>query len=216
MSGLILGSASTSRARILRGAGIGFSVLVSTVDEDAELAAAQAAGSVDQDSLAEAEFLAKIKAVSVATDPASRGHFVLGCDSVFELDGRSYGKPYTAERAYQRWQLMRGKTGTLHTGHTLIDNRPDSPGYGRQASLAASSQVTFGHPSDEQLRRYVATGEPQGCAGGFTIDGHAAAFVERVVGDHNAVIGVSVAVLSKLFARLDADITEFWAGPERD
>ena len=216
MSGLILGSASTSRARILSGAGIEFSILVSTVDEDAELARAQAAGTVAKDSVAEAEFLAAIKAASVAANPAAQGCFVLGCDSVFELDGISYGKPRTAERAFARWQQMRGQTGTLHTGHTLIDNRPESATYGQQASMSSSSQVRFGHPSDKQLRRYVRTGEPQGCAGGFTIDGHAAAFVEQVTGDHNAVIGVSVAVLGKLFDQFGADITDFWAEPDRD
>ncbi len=210
MSRLILGSASTSRARILTGAGIEFSVLVSTVDEDAELARAQQAGTVAKNSLAEAEFLAAIKAASVAANPAAQGSFVLGCDSVFELGDTSYGKPYTEERAFERWLLMRGKTGTLHTGHTLIDNRPDSPSYGKQVSMPASSEVTFGHPSDEQLRRYVRTGEPQGCAGGFTIDGHAAAFIEHLSGDHNAVIGVSVAVLAQLMGQLGADITDFW------
>ncbi|MFC0582069.1 Maf family protein [Micrococcoides hystricis] len=216
MLSLILGSASTSRARVLRGAGVRFTQLVSTVDEDAELQAAEDTGTAPGTPAQMAAFLARIKAESVAQNPTAAGAFVLGCDSVFELDGVPYGKPYTEEKAIQRWQLMRGKTGILHTGHTLIDNRPDSAGFGTAVSQLSSSHVSFAEPTDEQLHRYVKTGEPLGCAGGFTIDGHAAAFVTEVRGDHNAVIGVSVSVLADLLARLGADITQLWGAPADD
>ncbi len=65
--------------------------------------------------------LARAKAEDVASRNQARGALVLGCDSVFELDGTAYGKPYEVEVAVQRWQQMRGNTGTLHTGHWLVD-----------------------------------------------------------------------------------------------
>lgn len=209
MTRLVLGSASTSRTRVLTAAGIRFDVVTSSVDEDAELAAAERVeGTFSPQKTS--EFLAATKAAAVASDPAASNALVLGCDSVFELDGKSYGKPFVAEVAVERWKLMRGKTGVLHTGHTLIDNRFDSPTRGKTVSESSSSRVTFANPTDDQIERYVATGEPLGCAGGFTVDGQAAAFVAHLEGDHNAVIGVSVQILNRLLTELGVDITELW------
>ena len=89
---------------------------------------------------------------------------LLGCDSMLELDGQIYGKPVDAADAATRWRAMRGRSGVLHTGHWLMDER-DVP-----AMLGATSSTTvrFADLSDAEIDAYVATGEPLAVAGAFT------------------------------------------------
>ncbi|GAA1146341.1 Maf family protein [Nesterenkonia lutea] len=215
MTRLVLGSASTSRARILNQAGIGFTVRVSHVDEPAAVAAAGARAEGQAITpAAEAQLLADLKAAAVVDLPEVRAAagttatVVLGCDSVFELDGVSYGKPYEVGVAVARWRLMRGRTGVLHSGHTLIDAST-----GRRAQRTVSTLVSFGEPTDAEIQLYAESGEPLHCAGAFTIDGRGSAFIEKVEGDHLSVIGVSPAALRAMLAELGQSITDFWSAP---
>jgi septum formation protein len=130
---------------------------------------------------------------------------VLGCDSVFELDGTAYGKPVDAQQAAARWQAMRGRTGTLHTGHHLIDL-----GSATSAEAVASAEVTFAEVTDEEVQAYVATGEPMAVAGGFTIDGLGGPFVTAVAGDPHTVVGLSLPLLRELLAELGHAWQKLW------
>lgn len=214
MTRLILGSASTSRARILNQADIAFTVRVSDVDEPAAVAAAQEKLDGEQLTPAmEAQLLADMKASAVANLPGINSRpsvLVLGCDSVFELDGASYGKPYQVDVAVQRWKQMRGRTGVLHTGHALVDAAT-----GTRAQRTVSTRVSFAEPSDAEIQRYAQSGEPLNCAGGFTIDGRGSAFIDSIEGDHLSVIGVSPAALHSMLAELGHSITHLWSPPRR-
>ena len=168
-------------------------------------------GSLDGPSMA--LLLARTKAESVAALDAADGAVVLGCDSVFELDGVSYGKPPTAEVALERWKAMRGKTGVLHTGHWLVDNRSteeDDGGTGATLGTVASASVSFDEVTDEEIEAYVATGEPLPCAGAFTIDGRGAAFITGIDGDPHTVVGLSVNTLRHLLVSAELSITDLW------
>ncbi len=198
---LVLASASPSRLATLRGAGIEPTVVVSGVDEEA----------VDEqrpDKLA--GMLATLKAQAVARRLPSpdRGErvLVLGCDSVFELDGSPYGKPAAPAIAVQRLAAMRNRCGILHTGHHLID-----PGTDRELSEVASTTVCFGPMSDAEITAYVATGEPLQVAGSFTIEGYGGAFVERVDGDPSNVLGLSLPLLRRLVADLGVFWPDLWS-----
>jgi septum formation protein len=210
---LVLASASPARARILEAAGIGFTVLVSEVDEDAVTEAHPLAGPAEL-----ALLLAHAKAEDVAARPEAAGALVLGCDSVFELDGTAYGKPYEPPVAKERWRLQSGRTGQLHTGHSLIDTshhatagtRGPDAGSAPSATALATASVTFADVTEAEIAAYVGSGEPLQCAGAFTIDGRGAAFVTAVHGDPNAVIGVSVSTLRGLLRQLGWSITDLW------
>ncbi|GAB7043894.1 MULTISPECIES: Maf family protein [Catenuloplanes] len=204
---LILGSASPARRTLLKSAGIDVDVIVSGVDESAVEA-------VSADTLC--QVLARLKAAAVAdrvrqteaatlpgTGPAT---LVLGCDSVLAFDGEILGKPADADDAVRRWQAMRGRSGTLHTGHSLVD-----VGGGRVAEGVAATVVHFADVSDDEIKAYVGTGEPLHVAGSFTIDGLGGAFVERIEGDHGTVVGLSLPLLRRLVAELGHSITDFWA-----
>lgn len=134
------------------------------------------------------------------------GAFVVGCDSMLEIDGRIVGKPGDPETAVERWRSMRGATGILHTGHTLV-RLPD----GATAEGVSSTVVHFARPSDAEIEAYVATGEPLWCAGAFTIDGLGGAFVEGVEGDPHGVVGLSLPLLRRLVIELGGSWTDLWA-----
>ena len=101
---------------------------------------------------------------------------------------------------------MRGSTGTLRTGHCVIDTRT-----GDRASAVASTLVRFGSPSQDEVDAYIASGEPLGVAGAFTLDGLSAPFVDGIDGDHGNVIGVSLPLLRKLLAEIDVEVTALWS-----
>lgn len=215
---LVLASQSPSRVQILRSSGIEFDQLLSGVDEDAALAAAEAGNGAPLDPARTALVLARAKAEAVAALPEARGRLVLGCDSVFELDGRAYGKPRTPETAVERISAMSGRHGVLHTGHWLVDCRdsavpraaePRFPAEGR----VRSAVVGFHRMSEQEIRAYVATGEPLWVAGSFTIEGYGAAFVREVLGEPNTVLGLSVGALRELLAARGLGITGLWAPP---
>ncbi len=191
---LVLASASPARRATLRAAGIEPIVLVSDVDEDAVVAeATDRYGALAPEDIALLLARAKCEAVAKANDVSG---VVLGCDSVLELDGEVHGKPADAAEAVARWRRMRGRSGVLHTGHWLIDDRDD--GDGATIGATASTRVHFALLTDDEIVDYVATGEPLRVAGAFTIDGLGGAFVTRIEGDHHNVVGLSLPLLRDL------------------
>lgn len=198
---LVLASASPARLATLRAAGVEPEVVVSGVDEDAVTGLAPTALAGE---------LARMKAEAVAQRlGADRLHvgaeLVLGCDSVFELGGIAYGKPTDAADAVERWRAMRGRTGTLHTGHHLVALDSD-----RAVGAVSSADVTFAEVDDGEIDAYVATGEPMAVAGGFTIDGLGGPFVERVDGDPHTVVGLSLPALRRMLRDLGVAWPSLW------
>jgi septum formation protein len=194
---LVLASASPARRALLSAAAIDVDVLVSGVDE----AVVEA-----EDAYTLSLALARMKARTVAARmQAQPGVLILGCDSVLAFDGEILGKPADAEEAIKRWQAMRGRSGVLHTGHHLTDLVG-----GHQAEDVGTTVVHFGDITDEEIERYVASGEPLNVAGAFTIDGRGGAFVERIEGDPGNVVGLSLPLLRRLLAELGISITDLW------
>ena len=197
MTTLVLASASPARLKTLRHAGIEPVVIVSGIDED------------QLDDLPPAELalqLAELKCAEVAArDDLPADSLVLGCDSVLELDGQALGKPVNADDATARWQSMRGRSGVLHTGHSLHEVAT-----GNVASATASTTVHFADVTDEEIAAYIATGEPLEVAGAFTVDGYGGAFVTAIEGDHHNVVGVSLPLVRELAAELGSSWPSLW------
>jgi len=198
---LVLASQSPARLNLLRQAGLDPEVIVSGFDEDAVTAPTPA-------ELALA--LAEAKASVVAARPEAKGALVIGCDSVLDLEGEALGKPADAEEATARWKAMRGRSGTLRTGHCVRDTAS-----GRHASGTASTVVRFGEPTDTEIAAYVASGEPLYVAGAFTLDGRSAPFIDGIDGDHGNVIGISLPLIRKLLGQLGVAITDLWTPPQK-
>lgn len=189
----VLASASPSRRRLLEQAGVTPLILVSGVDEEA-IEEAMRDRPVPDVALA----LARAKAEAVlATAHVPAGALVLGCDSIFEVDGVRLGKPPDADEALRRWQRMRGRSGTLHTGHWLIDSAT-----GEASGETVSTVVDMVDAPDDEITAYISTGEPLTVAGGFTLDDLGAPYVAGVHGDPGNVIGVSLPAVRRLAGQL--------------
>jgi septum formation protein len=195
VTAIVLASASPARLAVLRAAGLDPQVIVSGVDENAF--AADTPGEL-------AGLLAAAKAAAVASELADG--LVIGCDSLLDLDGRALGKPASAGQAAQRWREMSGRTGTLVTGHCVINAAT-----GQRAAAVAATRVRFGTPSEEEIAAYVASGEPLAVAGAFTLDGRGGWFVDGIDGDHGTVLGVSLPLLRRLLAELGFSVTALWS-----
>jgi septum formation protein len=181
---VVLASASPSRKRLLDSCGISTQVIVSGVDEeDPKLT-----------SLAPREMviaLAILKAHTVKSQVGDE-HLIIGCDSTFEFQGKSLGKPLTPELATARCKELRGNFGFLHTGHCIIDTKQ-----GIEISDVSTSKVFFADMTDAEIADYVASGEPLNVAGGFTLDGLSAPFISRIEGDPSGIIGLSLPLLRR-------------------
>ena len=211
-----LASTSPARLMLLRQAGIEPLVRAPRVDEEAVVAAVEAH---ERRTLAPDEhvlLLARRKAADVAAavaadDPGFAG-LVIGGDSMFELDGAILGKPYDPEVAIARWRAMRGRTGILHSGHSVLRVAPGEPT--REAHGVAQASVGFAADvTDAEIAAYVATGEPLHVAGAFTVDSLGGAFIERVEGDPSTVVGMSLSTVRHLCGRLGIRWTDLWNRP---
>lgn len=154
-----------------------------------------------------AQVLATAKAEHVAAQ-ISEPALILGCDSVFDIDGAAFGKPGTADVAKERWAMMMGRSGTLHTGHHVMDTTS-----GKSASRVASTIVHMGTMTDQEIEDYLATGEPLSVAGGFTLDGLGGAFIDSIEGDPSTVVGISLPTVRGLLAELGVRWTSLWNKP---
>lgn len=173
-------------------------MIVADVDEDAYVAT-EPAEIVRE--------LASSKAAAVAADPSVPDDaIVVGCDSLFVVNGQLYGKPGDTATATARWKAMRGTTGTLFTGHCVIDQAT-----GKSVSTTAQTDVTFGMPTDAEIEAYVASGEPIYVAGAFTLEGKASLFIERIEGDPSNVIGLSVPTFRRLLGELNIVAIDLWS-----
>ena len=186
---VILASSSASRLRLLESAGITPKVLISGVDEEAS----------EFNLLSPAELviaLAILKAHTVK-ESAPENSLIIGCDSTFEFNGKSLGKPGNRENAIARCKELSGKSGYLHTGHCLIDLKQ-----GIELSERSTAKVQFAQMTEAEIIDYVDSGEPLNVAGGFTLDGLSAPFITNIEGDPSGIIGLSLPLLRKMIISL--------------
>jgi septum formation protein len=207
---LVLASTSPARLALLKAGGIDPVTIAPGVDEDAAVAAAKAAGLIST-TADMVQYLAREKANAVGNHIESMGALVLGCDSSLEFEGESLGKPHRPEIAVERWKNIRGKSGVLHTGHWLIDNRRiEIDGSILTIGKTSSTIVHFADISDAEIEAYVATSEPLKVAGAFTIDGIGGAFIRSIEGDSHTVVGLSLTTLRDLTLKLGVEYSSLW------
>ena len=228
---LVLASASPARRATLIAAGITPLVRVSTVDEDAVLAAlpgGRAFSGTATTPADEVSALAAAKCLDVCEAlarnspdlPDGEPVLVVGCDSMLEIGGQMLGKPHTPEVARERIAAMRRSTATLWTGHCAAILAPASSAQDGDTRVvtasvtrSASTLVHFGDISDAEIEAYVATGEPLHVAGSFTVDGLGGSFIEGVTGDYHSVVGISLPLLRAMATELGVFWPDLWDAP---
>lgn len=183
MKSLILASASPQRAKLLENAGIPFTVIVSSVDEDAH---------PEKDPVLRAQALAKAKALDVASHQPDA--WILGCDTlVVSVDGELLEKPVDEKHAREMLGKQSGNTSFVHSALYLLS--PD------QKSFAgiSSSAVTFKTLSSKDIDWWIGTGLWKDRSGGFQIDGAGQFMIENLKGDWSSVVGLPMFLLGQLY-----------------
>ncbi len=189
MPRIVLASQSKSRRTLLEDAGLKPTIIVSNVDEETDFFNA-----MSPEDMVIALAISKAHTVREMIDyPA----IIIGCDSTFDVDGVSFGKPGTPEIAIERARKISGRTGLLHTGHCIIDTER-----GIEIADRVTTKVTFTEMTDEDIHDYVASEEPLHVAGGFTLDGFGSPFIPVIEGDYTNVVGVSMPFLRSAMKQL--------------
>jgi septum formation protein len=179
---LLLASTSPQRKAILEQLHIPFDVVAPKYDEQTR---------TDADPLTVVREHARGKARSVADVAEDRP--VVGVDTAVVLEGRIFGKPTHPSAAEQMLEELSGKTHVVVSGLCLL-----TPGW--EDVEHEATQVAFRDLAPRELGTYVATGEWEGRAGGYAIQGRGAALVQSIEGDYLNVVGLPAALLVRLLA----------------
>jgi septum formation protein len=123
----------------------------------------------------------------------------LGADTAVVVDDRVLGKPGDRDQAFAMLKLLSGRMHRVLTAVALV-------GRGRASHALQESQVTFRHLTSEECRHYVSTGESLDKAGGYGIQGYAAAFVEHLEGSYSGVMGLPLFETWRLIVEFGIDV----------
>ena len=180
---LILASGSPRRRELLEVLGHPFTVEAAEIDETIDTRG---------DLRKEIEKLSYRKALPVFTKHPEA--IVIGADTIVTLDGEILGKPKTAETAEAMLHKLQGRTHEVITGVSILSAE-------KSESFSVTSRVTFFPMDEEEIREYAASGEAFDKAGAYGIQGSASRFIEKIMGDYYAIMGLPV---SALYERLKA------------
>jgi septum formation protein len=186
MTRLVLASGSPQRRAILGDLGLDFEVRVSDVAE-------QDAGAPREVAIENA----RRKALAVAGAGGS-DELVVGCDTLVATGTQIWGKPADESAARETLRWLSGRTHEVHSGLALVER-----GVVREATEV--TLVTFRALDEATIDWYVATGEWDGRAGAYAIQGRGAVLVSRIEGDYLNVVGLPVAALLGLAPGLTRD-----------
>ena len=186
---LILASQSPRRKELLGLFHIPFTVRIADIDETMDPAKAP------YDEVARVGLL-KAKAVE-----ANAEDVVIAADTIVVCDGRTLGKPHSEEEAAGMLRLLSGRDHQVMTGMTVLRGNT-------HRSITEVTDIHFRALSENEIARYVASGEPMDKAGAYGIQGGAALFAEKMVGDYYNVMGLPVCRLWQLLSQIAPEIME--------
>jgi len=196
MKELVLASSSPRRRELLKQLGLDFDTLVYPVDESLPS---------NKENIPEiVEKLAVRKALATAR-VLDKG-LVIAADTVVVWRDRVMGKPSHDEDAVEMLKSLQGDFHEVCTGLALV-----VAGTGEVLTGHEITRVFFKNLSEEEIRLYVATGEPRDKAGAYAIQGLAAVFVAGLEGCYTNVVGLPLARLAEMFKQFGYDIFKKWS-----
>ena len=139
--------------------------------------------------------VARSKAESAAAGCRKSGTVVLAADTVVVVDGRILGKPADAADSQRMLKMLSGAVHSVLTAVVLCND-------GRQVAEVAETRVHILPLSEIEIAWYIATGEPEGKAGAYAIQGHAARFIDWIEGSWSNVVGLPIATVYRLLKEL--------------
>ena len=186
---LILASASPRRKELLGLFHIPFVIRVADIDEAMDPAKAP---------FDEVGRVSRLKALAV---PRENGDIVIAADTIVVCEGRVLGKPRTEAEAVEMLSLLSGRDHQVMTGCTVLKGD-------RCETFTEITDLHFRPLSRKEIENYVATGEPMDKAGSYGIQGGAALFCERMVGDYYNVMGLPVCRLGQVLKAVAPELME--------
>lgn len=186
---VILASQSPRRKELLGLFHIPFIIRVADIDETMD------AGKPPFEEVAR---VSRLKALAVER---SEDDVVIAADTIVVCDGQVLGKPVDADDARRMLRLLSGRDHQVMTGLCVL--RADA-----QVVCTEVTDIHFRTLSDREIDGYIATGEPMDKAGSYGIQGGAALFAEKLVGDYYNVMGLPVCRLGKILKEMAPDLME--------
>ena len=180
---LILASQSPRRRELLGLFRRPFTIQVADIDETMD---------ADRPPYDEVARVSRAKAEAIARE---KDDIVVAADTIVVCAGRTLGKPRTETEAKEMLRLLSGRDHQVMTGMTVL--RGD-----RAVTCTEVTDIHFRELSDKEIESYIATGEPMDKAGSYGIQGGAALFAERMVGDYYNVMGLPVCRLYQILAEI--------------
>ncbi len=184
---LILASQSPRRKQLLGLYGLPFTVKVSDIDETMDPAA---------DPAQEVARVARLKALATQREPED---VVVAADTIVVCQGKVLGKPHSEAEAKQMLSLLSGRDHQVMTGVAVLRGS-------QERVFTEITDLHFKPLSEREIDRYVASGEPMDKAGAYGIQGGAALFCQRMVGDYYNVMGLPVCRLGEVFTQIAPDM----------
>ena len=186
---LILASASPRRKELLNLFGVPFVIRVADIDEAMDPA---------KPPFEEVARVSRRKALAVSRE---ENDVVIAADTIVVCEGRVLGKPHSEAEAKEMLRLLSGRDHQVMTGCTVLAGE-------RAETFTEVTDLHFRDLSEKEIENYVASGEPMDKAGSYGIQGGAALFCERMVGDYYNVMGLPVCRLGQVLKQLAPEIME--------
>ncbi|MCH4266506.1 MAG: Maf family protein [Solobacterium sp.] len=177
MKSLILASKSPRRRQLLEKCGLPFEVSPADIDE-----------TINENGYLpdQIRMLAERKAAAVLKDHPNE--VVIGSDTIVTIDQKVLGKPKDAEDAKRMLRQLSGHTHEVITGICILSSM-------REYSNVSVSEVTFADLDDQEIEKYVETGEPMDKAGAYAVQGIASRYITRIHGDYYSIMGLPVSMV---------------------
>ena len=179
MEPIILASASPRRQEILKNLGIPFTIVHDYTKEENDL-------SITPAELAESIAIKKVKNAAKIT-AGQNVPWILGADTLISANGEVFGKPDNRDEAYKMISSFSGKTHQVITSLALFSNTTHL-----LTTRISQNDVTFITMTNQQIEQYLDTGEWQGVAGGYRIQGLASYFISKISGTYSSIMGLPI------------------------
>ncbi|GAA0747570.1 Maf-like protein [Clostridium oceanicum] len=189
---IVLASASERRKDLLQIICNNFDIIVSNFDESCIM--------YNGDVKSYVMDLSKGKAMNVCNS-LKNSAIVIGCDTLVFFENSILGKPKTKEEAYHMLKKLSGNIHKVYSGITVIDSNT-----GHSISDYVCTKVQFSHLTDDQIEKYIDSGDPMDKAGSYGIQGQAGVFVEKIDGCYYNVVGLPLNKLYYMLKRIGVNL----------
>ncbi len=180
MEPIILASSSPRRQEILKMLKIPFRVIIPNIDETL-------VNSIDIEQVPELLAREKVTAVIHSLPAGQEIPWVLGADTLIQIDDKIMGKPQNHEQAIEYLKTLQGRSHYVITAIVLYNGRSHET-----VTKICKTKITFAPMSDQEIEWYVETGEWHGAAGGYRIQSLASCFISKIEGSYSGAVGLPI------------------------